>query len=105
MDSDVARFLGSVLGEFERDGSSTTALRVLDLRPRLGAGNGVFASVSVGVTVVAFNVGVFANGQLELVNGHGLARVAGNRWAVVLGDLAGNTFVLYHVNVVFAVTC
>ena len=98
MNPNVAGFLRSVLGELERHGSGTTALGVLNFRPRLGAGDGVLASVPVGITVVALNVSVFADGQLELVDRHGLALVAGNRRAVVLGDLAGHTFVLYHVN-------
>jgi hypothetical protein len=59
----------------------------------------VFAGISVGVAVVAFDIGVFADGQLEFVNRHGFARVAGNGWTVVLGNLTGNAFVLYHVNV------
>jgi len=62
----------------------------------------VLASVSVGVPVVALDVGVFAHGQLELVDGHGFAMVARDGWAVVLGNLTSNAFVLYHVNVLWS---
>lgn len=98
MDSDVAGFLGGILGKLECDRGGATALRVLDLRPRLGAGYSVLAGISVGVTVVALDIGVFADGQLEFVDRHGFARVAGNGWAVVLGHLTSHAFVLYHVN-------
>ena len=62
----------------------------------------MLASVSVRVAVVALNVCVFADGQLELINGHGLALVARDRWAVIFGNLASNAFVLYHVNVLWS---
>lgn len=58
----------------------------------------MFAGISVGVAVVAFDIGVFADGQLEFVNRHGFPGVAGDGWTVVLGNLTGNAFVLYHVN-------
>lgn len=64
MNPNVAGFLVSVLGKLERDGGSTTALGVIDLRPRLQARDSVFTSISVRVAIVALDVGVFAHGQL-----------------------------------------
>ena len=58
----------------------------------------MFARVSIGVAIVALDIGIFAYGQLELVDGHGFAGVAGNGRAILLCDLTSDAFILYHIN-------
>ena len=91
MDADAAGVLVAT-GGLEGDGSGTTALVVGDDATARATGVSGLASRTVRHAVMALDVGVTVRGDLHLIDGHGVAAVARDGWAVL--DVGLDAFAL-----------